>query len=144
MAVTRRFLRGVTPAQVFAVLRDGHRYAEWVVGTRTIRDVDPGWPAIGSRLHYRIGYGPLRHDNVTTSHLYDPDARLQMEASAWPAGTAFIELLTTPAEGGTVVSIDEYPLRGLAKVLHNPVLDRLINVRNVESLRRLEKLARHH
>ena len=142
MAVTRRFLRGVTPAQVFAVLRDGRSYGHWVVGTRTIRDVDDGWPASGTRLHYTIGYAPLRHDNVTTAHVYDPESRLQLEAHAWPAGTAFIEIIATPTEGGTTVSIEEHPLRGLAKLLHNPVLDRLIKVRNVETLRRLEQQAR--
>lgn len=142
MAVTRRFMRGVTPQQVFAVLRDGHSYADWVVGTRAIRDVDEGWPASGTRLHYTIGYAPLRHENVTTAHVHDPDARLQMEAHAWPAGTAYIELLTTPTEGGTTVSIEEHPLRGIAKLLHNPVFDRLIYLRNVETLRRLERLAR--
>ena len=47
MAVTRRSVTGLTARQVFDVLRDGRSYGDWVVGTRTIRDVDAGWPAEG-------------------------------------------------------------------------------------------------
>jgi hypothetical protein len=141
MATTRRTMRGVTPAQVFDVLRDGHTYAHWVVGTRAIRAVDPGWPEPGRRLHYTVGYRPLRKDDVTTSTAYEPDARLELEAHAWPAGTAGVVLRAVPTEVGTLVSIDEAPLRGPARLMHNPAADLLIKVRNVETLRRLEELA---
>ena len=142
MAITRRLMRSVTPEQVFDVLRDGKTYAHWVVGTRAIRVVDPAWPQEGHRLHYTVGYGPLRKDDVTTSRSYTPDARLELEAHAWPAGTAGIVLTAQATEAGTEVSIDEAPLRGPAKLLHNPLLDLLIKARNVETLRRLESLAR--
>ena len=142
MAITRRVMKAVTPAQVFAVLRDGKSYGHWVVGTRTIRDVDPGWPAEGTRLHYTVGYRPLRKDGITTSRSSEPDRRLALEAHAWPAGTASIVLTMEPAEGGTLVSIDEKPLRGPGRALHNPAFDALIKVRNVETLRRLEQQAR--
>lgn len=133
---------GLTATQVFDVLRDGKSYEHWVVGTRAIRDVDPGWPAEGTRLHYTVGYAPLRKDDVTTSRSYDPDALLDLEAHAWPAGTASIVLRCEPRDDGVLVSIDEKPMRGKAKVLHNPVADLLIKLRNVETLRRLEQLAR--
>ncbi|MEX2291399.1 MAG: SRPBCC family protein [Mycobacteriales bacterium] len=142
MAITRRFMRGVTPTQVFDVLRDGRSYGHWVVGTRTIRAVDAGWPAEGSRLHYTVGYGPLRKDDETVSCAYGPDTRLELEAHAWPAGTARVVLQAEPGDGGTRVSIEEEPLRGWARRLHNPAADVLIKVRNVESLRRLEQQAR--
>jgi hypothetical protein len=141
MAITRRLMRGLTPRQVFDVLRDGRSYGDWVVGTRLIRDVDDGWPAVGTRLHYRVGYGPLRHDDETESLVYAPDTRLELEARAWPAGSARVALTAEAAEGGTLVSIDEHPLRGPARLLHNPLLDLLVKARNVETLRRLEARA---
>lgn len=142
MAITRRLLRGLTPTQVFDVLRDGTSYAHWVVGTRAIREVDPGWPGEGSRIHYTVGYRPLRKDGVTTSRQYEPDRRLALEAHAWPAGTAGVVITTEAKDDGTLVSIDEAPLRGPARRVHNPLLDALIKVRNVETLRRLEAQAR--
>jgi len=141
MAITRRVMQGLTPAAVFDVLRDGRSYREWVVGTREIREVEAGWPAVGTALHYTVGYGPLRKDDETRSRLYEPDRRLELEAHAWPAGSARIELRAEQVDGGTLVSIDEHPLRGLASTLHNPALDLLIKLRNVETLRRLEALA---
>jgi hypothetical protein len=33
----------------------------------------------------------------------------------------------------------EVPIEGLAKTFHNPVLDGLLHLRNVESLRRMER-----
>lgn len=143
MATTKRLMRGVSEQAVFDVLRDGTTYGEWVVGTRAIRDIDTGWPQEGTRLHYTVGYGPLRKDDVTTSRDYAPDRRLELEAHAWPMGTARIVLQAESGPDGTRVSIEEHPKRGMAARLHNPALDLLIKVRNVETLRRLEKLARH-
>jgi hypothetical protein len=142
VAVTRRVMSGLDPGAVFDVLRDGRTYEHWVVGTRAIRVVEPDWPAPGSALHYTIGYGPLRKDDETRSCGYEPDRRLELEAHAWPAGTARIELRAEPVSEGTLVSIDEHPLRGPAKLLHNPLVDLTIKIRNVETLRRLERLAR--
>jgi hypothetical protein len=141
MAVTRRLMRDLTPTQVFDVLRDGFTYGDWVVGTRKIRAVDSGWPAKGTKLHYTVGYGPLRKDDETVSLAYAPQERLELEARAWPAGTAHIAITTEVAEGGTLVAIDEKPHRGPAKLLHNPLLDLLVKARNVETLRRLEAKA---
>ena len=142
MAVNRRVMRDVAPEAVFDVLRDGRSYQQWVVGTRAIREVEPGWPKVGTALHYTVGYGPARKDDETRSRVYEPDRRLELEAHAWPAGTARIALRAEPIEDGTLVTIDEHPLRGLARTLHNPALDLLIRARNVETLRRLESLAR--
>jgi hypothetical protein len=137
-------MAGISPPAVVDVLRDGRTYADWVVGTRKIRAVDPGWPAEGTALHYTVGYGPLRKDGHTRSLAYEPDHRLELEAHAWPAGTARIELRAEPVQGGTLVSIDEHPLRGVGARLHNPVADLVILLRNVETLRRLERCIRVH
>jgi hypothetical protein len=115
-----------------------------VVGTRMIRRVEPGWPAAGTALHYTVGYGPLRHDDETRSLAYDPDVRLELEARAWPAGSARIELRVRPVGTGVEVDIEEYPVRGPGKLLHNPLTDLAIKTRNVETLTRLESQARAH
>ena len=46
-----------------------------------------------------------------------------------------------PVDGGarTDVTIEEYPIKGPAKAVDNPVQDGLIKVRNIETLRRLAK-----
>jgi hypothetical protein len=144
MAVTRRLVRGLSPRAVFDVLRDGLGYGDWVVGTRTIRAADPGWPEVGSQLHYRTGRWPLRKDGHTTARGYRPDAWLELEAHAWPLGTARIVLTAEERDDGVQVSIEEHPQRGVAARLHNPALDLLVKLRNVETLRRLEAKARDH
>ena len=127
---------------VWAVLVDGYTYATWVVGTSSIRDVDANWPAAGSQLHYRVGRGPLRHDGHTEVLSVDEGKRLELEAHAWPLGTARIELTLEDApNGGCRVVMVEHPAQGSAAALHNPVGDGLLKLRNVEALRRLEKLA---
>lgn len=140
MGVTKRRI-DVRPSDVFLVLSDGFSYGHWVVGTRHIRAVDDAWPAQGSRLHYTVGYGPLRKDDQTEVLSMAADRRLELRAHAWPAGTARIILELEPAGDGCLVRIDEFPDQGLAKRLHNPVLDQLIRLRNLETLRRLDGLA---
>lgn len=144
MAVTRRVMTGVAPKDVFDVLRDGDSYERWVVGTRKIRGTDPGWPAPGTAIHYTIGYWPVRKDDKTTSQAYEPDAHLELEAFAWPAGSARIDIRAEEVADGTLVTIDEHPKSGPGAMVHNPVADGFIHVRNVEGLRRLEALARRH
>lgn len=129
------------PADVFAVLRDGYCYGSWVVGTRTIRSVEEHWPASGARLHYTIGYGPLRKEDQTSVLAMTPDRCLELRAHAWPAGTARIIVTIEPTAAGSLVTLEEFPEQGLGRRLHNPVLDKLIELRNVETLRRLNKLA---
>lgn len=141
MAVNHRVIRGVGPDAVFDVLRDGYSYGSWVVGTRKIRAVDANWPAEGSRLHYTVGYGPLRKDDETKSLAYEPGRRLELQIQAWPTGTARVELRAEPVAAGTLITMVEHPDRGPAERVHNRVLDALIKVRNVETLRRLERLA---
>ncbi len=47
-----------TPEQVWSVLADGWLYALFVVGAARMRDVDEGWPAVGTKLHHSVGSGP--------------------------------------------------------------------------------------
>ena len=128
---------------VWRVLADGYTYSSWVVGTSAIRGVDEHWPAVGSRLHYRVGRGPLRHDGHTEVLSVDDGKRLELEAHAWPLGTARIELIVEDEPGSECrVVLVEHPAQGAAAMLHNPIGDALLKLRNVEALRRLERLAK--
>lgn len=103
------------------MLSDGHRYAEWVQGTRRIRGVDPEWPAVGASIHFTVGVGPLSYDGKTTSRRCLVEQVLELEAHAWPAGTVRVGLRISPAPNGSVVSMNEHPLRGPARWLHTPL-----------------------
>jgi hypothetical protein len=142
VAHNSRLIRNATPEDAFAVLEDGRGYADWVVGTRKIRDVEPGWPRPGSAIHYTAGHWPLRKDDKTQALAYEPDRRLRLEARAWPLGTAGIVINVEPSRDGVVVSLDEAPAKGWLRVIHNPVLDAMIRLRNVETLRRFEQAVR--
>jgi uncharacterized protein YndB with AHSA1/START domain len=132
----------VSAAAVWEALVDGFTYDDWVVGTRHIRDVDEGFPAVGTRLHYTVGHGPLRHDGHTEVRSVDPGHCLELEIHAWPAATVLVELHVTgrsPSE--CEVLMTEHPHRGPLALIHNPIFDLGIKLRNVETLRRLESVA---
>jgi uncharacterized protein YndB with AHSA1/START domain len=128
-----------TPDEVFAVLADARTYEHWVVGCDDIRAVEGDWPAVGSRFFHTVGVGPIKTKDNTKVLEVEPGRKLVLEARARPAGIAKVTFTLTPVEGGTEVEIDEYPIRGVAKVIDNPLQDGLIKVRNVETLRRLDK-----
>jgi len=141
------------PDRVWAALANGWTYARWVVGTSAIRAVDPDFPAEQTRLHYRIGHRPLAKQGGTAVLRQVPGERLELEAEGWPLGTVYIELTLTPEDPApgeydgavngsawTRVTIVEHPRRGLAGKLHNPLLDLTVWARNLETLRRLEKV----
>src|SRR5204863_3211794 len=112
----------------------------WVVGTTAIRGVDATWPAQGTRLHYTVLRGPLRHEGHTEVLAVDPGRRLELEAHAWPLGSMRIELCLEDEGEGTRVLMTERPARGAGAVLHNRVGDLMLKLRNVEALRRLERM----
>lgn len=141
MAINRRRF-DVPRAAVWRTLSDGRVYSRWVVGTRHIRDVDTGWPAVGSALHYTIGRGPLRHDGHTEVRAVDEGKRLELEVHMWPLGSVNVEIGLDDDGDGCVVTMTEEPARGTAAALHNPVGDVLLKLRNVEALRRLERVAK--
>lgn len=140
MARNTRVMR-VRPDTVWRVLADGSCYADWVVGTRLIRDVDASWPKPGARLHYTVSRGPLRHDGFTEVRSMDEGQRIELRADAWPFGRIGIEIRVEAAADGARVTIDEAPVSGPLAFAHNPVGDLLLKARNVETLRRLEQVA---
>lgn len=111
-----------SPAQVWAVLSDGYRYAEWVQGTKEVRSVDPGWPAEGAAFHYTVGIAFFTHKDQTTVLRSETERELELEVHAWPLGTARVGISIQPwGDDGSIVTLDEHPLRGAAGLLHNPL-----------------------
>lgn len=128
------------PERVFAVLADWRSYGDWVVGSRTIRGADPGFPAAGTRFHHQVGVGPLHLNDHTTVLEVDQPRRLVLKAKARPAGTALNELDLTPRDGGTHVRFREVAGDPLSHLAINPVTDPLLKARNAEALKRLKGL----
>lgn len=128
------------PERVFAVLADPRSYADWVVGSDTIRDADPNWPAPGSRFYHRVGVGPLKVDDHTEVVESDPPRKLVLHARARPLGTALVTMILEPRDGGTDVTMKETPGDPLSHLGINPLTDWLVVLRNRKSLRRLERI----
>ncbi|WP_410633009.1 SRPBCC family protein [Amycolatopsis sp. cmx-4-83] len=132
----------VPPDAVFDVLADGWLYAGWVVGSSHIRDVDPGWPAVGSRIHHSVGPWPVHIQDVTVVRAVEPGLSLSLEAHGWPLGAAAVGLTLVPhGEGATLVRMTEHIVRGIGKVLPAAVQALVVKPRNTESLARLADLA---
>jgi hypothetical protein len=126
-----------SPEDVWAVLEDGHSYADWVVGTRKIHEVDEHWPAVGSQIHYSIGIGPITFDDFTTVRRLEPKRELELEANAGWLGSARISFELRPWGENTLLIIDEHPLSGLGARWHNTLVEVLLRVRNRHMLHRL-------
>ena len=128
------------PEQVWDVLADGHAYADWVVGTTGIRAVDDGWPALGTAIHYTVGWGPLALRGRTTVRQTEPGHLLGLEADAGLLGSARIVIELSEWGDGTVIVIDEHPLRGPAYWLHGAASEVLLLVRGRPMVNQLAKL----
>lgn len=122
---------------VWSVLADGWTYPLWVVGATHMREVDPGWPAVGSRLHHSVGVWPLTFEDKTEVEHAEPGLRLVLRAHAWPAGSARIELLLEPTLHGTRVTIVEGAVTGPGQYVPARLQGILLGPRNLESLQRL-------
>jgi uncharacterized protein YndB with AHSA1/START domain len=126
--------------QVWDVLSDGYAYADWVVGTQKIRDVDATWPGVGSAIHYSFGWGPLTLEGRTVVRQVEPGRRLGLEADAGLLGTARILIQLDDWGDDTVVILDEHPLRGPSYLLHNTVTDAVLLLRGRPMVQNLAKL----
>lgn len=131
------------PDRVFAVLADGARYADWVVGTKRIRSVEPHWPEPGSRFHHTFGLGPFDIDDSSSVIELEAGRRIALKVRGRPMGEARVDIELAPAgEGGTEVTMTERPTGGPGLLLFlNPLMDLVVlRHRNAESLRRLQEL----
>jgi hypothetical protein len=131
--------------EIFEVLADGWSYGGWVVGAAHVRDVDPAWPAVGSRLHHRVGPWPISLDDATQVLEMDRDRRLVLDARAWPVGAARVEVCLEPIDANrTRVRMSErLTAPPLLEWIPGAVQDLLIVPRNRQCLARLDDLAVH-
>jgi uncharacterized protein YndB with AHSA1/START domain len=134
---TRSRLMRATPEQVWSVLADGWLYPLFVVGASRMRDVDEGWPAVGTRLHHSVGSWPLLIDDTTEVLEVDPGNRLLLRARAWPAGEAHVEIVLEQTEADTLVTIHEDATAGPGVLVPKPLRDVQLDLRNDETLQRL-------
>lgn len=125
-------------AAAFATLADGWLYASWVVGASHICRVDPEWPAVGSRIHYRFGLWPVLISDTTVVRAADPPHRLELEARLWSVGSALIRItLSEDQPGRTTIRMTERASSGPARLIPGPAQDIAFAARNQESLDRL-------
>lgn len=127
------------PEQVFAVLSDPDRYPEWVVGARSVRGQEGGFPAAGSRFHHSVGPVGIRdHTEVLE---VEPPRRLVLRAKARPLGTARVAIALRESAGGTEVAMEEEPADRMTRLLAgNRLADLALRLRNAAALARLKRL----
>ncbi|MCW2847855.1 MAG: polyketide cyclase [Marmoricola sp.] len=131
-----------TPQRVWNVLEDGWLYPLWVVGASRMREVDDGWPAVGTRLHHSVGVWPGLIDDNTEVTDVEPLRMLQLRAKGWPLlGEAAVRLHLSEQGAGTRVVMEEDAVSGPGKLVPKPARGPGIKWRNVESLRRLAFVA---
>lgn len=130
-----------SPERIWSVLADAGSYAHWVVGSDIIRDADGSWPRPGTKIHHRVGVGPLKINDDTQVVASDPPRHLVLRARARPLGTARVELQLKPEGTSTRVVMIEEPDDPFSRLLHNPLTDRLLHRRNETALSRLDELA---
>jgi hypothetical protein len=138
MAVRHRLVGG-TPEEVWAVLADGSRYGEWVVGPSTSRHGDGDWPQVGSSIEYTVSVGPMNLTGETVVRICRPPRQLELEALSGWLGSARIAIELRPWGEDTLVIVDEHPLRGPGGSLHNAALDALLQLRHRSMLGRLAR-----
>ncbi|MFF1549346.1 SRPBCC family protein [Streptomyces sp. NPDC058291] len=139
MAVRHRLIK-VSPRTVWAVLSDGSRYADWVVGTSSSEPVRGQWPQVGAAIAYEVRVGPLRLTNETVVRHCEEGSQLELEAHAGVLGTARIALELRPWGEHCLVIVDEHPLQGASGRLHNAAAEALIQLRHRAMLARLARV----
>ncbi|OKK16008.1 polyketide cyclase [Streptomyces sp. CB00455] len=136
MAVRHQLIHA-TPHQVWAVLADASRYADWVVGTSESRVARGLWPELGSALEYTVRIGPWTASGLTVVRRVDAPGELELEVDSGPLGTARVAIEVRSWGRESLAIVDEHPLRGIGGTLHNAALDALIQLRHRDMLKRL-------
>ncbi|MFF2183840.1 SRPBCC family protein [Streptomyces sp. NPDC058155] len=136
MAVRHRLIERPV-ADVWAVLADGSRYGDWVVGTSESRPKEGAWPEVGSSITYTIRLGRWSASGSTVVRRCEEPGVLELEADSGRLGTARIAVEVRPWGENALVIIDEHPLRGPGGLLHNTAVDTLIQLRHRSMLARL-------
>lgn len=139
MAVRHRLIE-TAPENVWTVLSDGTRYADWVVGTSSSTPVRGDWPELGSAIGYEVRLGPLTFHNETVVRRCVEGSVLELEAHAGPLGTARIAIELRSWGEYTLVIVDEHPLQGAGRAMHNMAVETVIQLRHRAMLARLAKV----
>lgn len=131
-----------SPEDVFEVLSDGWSYATWVVGAARIRDVDEGWPALGTKIHHSVGLWPMLINDNTEVEKIEAPRELQLKVRVWPSGEGVVRVLCIPrGPQQTEVVMEEQLVSGPVSWLPTVGKDAILHARNVEALHRLAYLA---
>jgi uncharacterized protein YndB with AHSA1/START domain len=130
-----------SPEHVWAVLCDPYAYPRWVVGSKQTLEADAEWPEPGSAFRVRVGAGPLSWDDRTESREWEPGHRLKLHAGGGGVAGAIVEITLEPEGSGTRVTLIETPGGLSAPLRAIPPIHWTIKARNVESLRRLKRIA---
>jgi len=138
---TVRLTIPATPERIFAVLSDGWAYASWVVGASHIRDVDAGFPAVGTRIHHSVGGWPAMVKDVSEVLEMELNRKLVLKVKVWPLFAGIVKVELEPHGDGTVASMSEEFVDGPGKFLPEPLIAPLLKARNKESLHRLSARA---
>lgn len=125
---------------VFAVLADPFTFEDWVVGASEIRDVEGAWPAPGSLFHHTQGVPKAGLKDTTSVVQSTTPERLLLEVRARPVIVARVEIVLQAIGERTHVQLAERPVGGFLARLDGRPLDRMLFLRNAESLRRLKRL----
>ncbi|MEV1066870.1 SRPBCC family protein [Streptomyces sp. NPDC050263] len=139
MAVRHRLVKA-TPRTVWAVLADGDRYTEWVVGASASRETRGRWPEVGAALSYEVRLGPARLTNETVVRRCEEPTALELEAKAGALGTARIAFELRSWGDQCLVIVDEHPLGGVGGLLHNAAAEVVIQLRHRAVLARLARI----
>jgi uncharacterized protein YndB with AHSA1/START domain len=129
------------PEKVFAVLACGELYPQWVVGAQSVHQVAPDWPAVGSRLQFRFGLGPLTLDGETEVLEAQPPHRLVLRVKARHAGAVEVDLRLWREGVRALADMQEMIVEPRFLRRFEPVLQFLLQWHNRATLGRLDDRA---
>jgi uncharacterized protein YndB with AHSA1/START domain len=136
---TNRGHTSASPEQVWSVLQDPYLYPEWVVGSKKTVSADPDWPQPGADFRVKVGVGPLTYTDRTVAEAFDSPHRIVLTAGGGGVAGARVEIRLQPDGDGTRITLVETPAINALRLF--PPIHWAIKARNVESLRRLKRLA---
>jgi uncharacterized protein YndB with AHSA1/START domain len=131
----------LSPDEVFDHLLNPWEYPQWLLGASRMRGVDDDWPAVGSKFHHVVGWGPLKVADHSRIDEIDRPRKLVLYVKATPLVQGKVTFTLDEVDGGTLLTLKEEPAIAAANVLR-PALDPPTHARNKKSLQQLADLMR--